>query len=82
MSTVLQTTEVSVAKSRSPLVFETHGPDMDPRFDRYLVLRGQDAFHVGNVCDTCEFFFERLDSPSDNVSPEGSVRRGRPRSRW
>ncbi len=75
MSTLLQTTEVSVAKSSSPLVFETRGPDMNPRFDRYLVLRGEDAFHVGNVCDTCEFFFERLESPSDKVSPAGVAAR-------
>ncbi len=75
MSTLLQTTEVSVTNSMSPLAFDTRGPDMNPRFDRYLVLRGEDAFHIGNVCDTCEFFFERLENHSDKVSPKGVAAR-------
>jgi len=28
-------------------------------FDRYLTVDGQKAYHIGNLCDTCEFFFER-----------------------
>src|SRR6266536_2040208 len=75
MSSLIQTREVSVAESRSPLVFERRGPEMNPGFDRYLMLRGERAFHVGNVCDTCEFFFERLDGASDKVSPEGVAAR-------
>lgn len=75
MSSLLQTREVSVAESRSPLAFERRGPKMNPGFDRYLLLRGERAFHVGNVCDTCEFFFERLDGASDKVSPEGVAAR-------
>lgn len=75
MSSLLQTREVSVAKSRSPLAFERRGPETNPGFDRYVVLRGERAFHIGNVCDTCEFFFERLDGASDKASPEGVAAR-------
>ena len=75
MTVLLETAAVSVTKSRSPLAFETRGPDMNPKFDRYLVLRGADAFHVGNVCDTCEFFFERLHDAATSVSAEAVAAR-------
>jgi hypothetical protein len=37
-------------------------------FSRYLTLDGEPAFHIGNICGTCEFLFERLQGASDKVS--------------
>lgn len=69
MSALVETREFYVAESSSSLAFERIGPETNPGFDRYLTLGGQRAYHVGNVCDTCEFFFERLEGANDKVSP-------------
>ncbi|MCB9949967.1 MAG: hypothetical protein H6824_03200 [Planctomycetaceae bacterium] len=29
-------------------------------WDRFISFEGQQLFHIGNVCGTCEFFFSRL----------------------
>lgn len=39
-------------------------------WDRFLTLDGKPAYHVGNVCDTCEFFFQRLDGATHSISAE------------
>lgn len=69
MSALVEASEFSVAESASPLSFERAGPEMNPGWDRFLVLKGRRAFHIGNVCDTCEFFFERLEGADEKVSP-------------
>lgn len=69
MSALIDTRTLHVAESSSPLTFERAGPQGNPDFDRYLLLRGKRAYHVGNRCDTCAFFFERLDGANEKVSP-------------
>ena len=41
-----------------------------PEWDRFLTLDGKPAYHIGNVCNTCEFFFERLDGATHSLSAE------------
>lgn len=69
MSVLIHTSSLAVADATSPLAFERVGPESNPGFDRYLTLEGRRAFHVGNICDTCEFLFERLEGANDKVSP-------------
>jgi hypothetical protein len=38
-------------------------------WDRYLTLDGKRAYHIGNICNTCAFFFERLEGANQSVSP-------------
>lgn len=59
---------VEVTKSASRIRFERKGPSMNPSFDRYLLIDEERAFHVGNVCDTCAFLFERLGGATTRVS--------------
>lgn len=54
----------SIKNSASILAFETAGGD----WDRYITIEGRKAFHIGNICGTCEFFFERLDGASQGIS--------------
>ena len=77
MSALLQTTDLAVPTSNSPLAFRRAGTG-DPGFNRYLMLKGRRAFEIGNICDTCTFLFQRLDGANEKVSPGlgTSLRRG------
>jgi len=59
----------SIKNSDSIISFETAGGD----WDRYITIEGEKAFHIGNVCGTCEFFFERLEGANganQEISPK------------
>ena len=51
-----------IAKSSSRLAFETAD-----RWDRYLTIDGRRAYHLGNVCGTCGFLFERMEGANNTV---------------
>jgi hypothetical protein len=40
-----------------------------PVWDRYLTIEGKRAYHIGNICGTCSFFFERLEGANQSISP-------------
>ena len=40
--------------------FETEGGGHTQRWHRFLTLDGKRAYEIGNVCGTCEFYFEKL----------------------
>jgi hypothetical protein len=70
MSALVETRKFFAAGTSSRIALRRSGPEAYPGFDRYLLLDERRAYHVGNVCDTCEFFFERLEGADDKVSPE------------
>lgn len=59
----------SIRNSESILAFATAGGGHWEAWDRYLTIDGEKAFHIGNICGTCEFFFERLEGANQGVSP-------------
>ena len=60
---------VTVKNSQSLLAFETTGTKSWKVWDRFLTVEGKPAYHIGNICGTCEFFFERLEGANQSVSP-------------
>lgn len=64
---------ISIAESQSPLAFATEGGGSWDKWDRYLLLDGKKAYHIGNICGTCTFFFERLSGANASVNPSGIV---------
>ena len=40
---------------------------------RHLLLDGKEALALGGSCDTCPFFFERLEGANETVSPAAAV---------
>lgn len=66
---LLDTSERTIEKSQSPLQFLPEDSPLS-QWDRYLAINGQRAFHIGNVCGTCEFFFERMEGATQGVSPQ------------
>ena len=69
MSDLLATTKISVEKSNSIIAFTTTGNANWKVWDRFLTIEGKPAYHIGNVCDTCQFFFERLEGANQKISP-------------
>lgn len=59
-----------IKNSNSILAFEKSGGGGLDEWDRYITIDGKKAFHIGNVCGTCEFFFERLEGANQGISSE------------
>lgn len=67
MSISTFTLGLDITNSNSPLSFETSGGGSWPVWHRYISLNGQPAFEIGNICNTCEFFFERKEGANAKV---------------
>ena len=57
----------------SPVGFETEGGGHWEVWDRYLTLDGKRAYHIGNICNTCTFFFKRLDGANRSLEEAQAV---------
>ena len=63
-----------VIDSDSPRIsFGTTGSESWPQWDRYLLIDGEQVYHVGNICGTCDFFFEKRPHASEIGSDELSA---------
>lgn len=58
---LLDKTKVLVEDSKSIIAFQTEGGGSWPVWDRYITINGKKAYHIGNVCGTCLFFFKQLE---------------------
>lgn len=58
----------TVTESRSPVAFATTGGGHWKVWDRFLTINGVHAYHIGNICGTCAFFFERLDGANTVIN--------------
>ncbi|BBE51625.1 hypothetical protein OYT1_ch2100 [Ferriphaselus amnicola] len=67
---LFETSELEVSGSSSIIGFTTEGGGNWKVWDRYLTIDGKKAFHIGNVCETCSFFFERLEGANKSVNSE------------
>jgi len=61
--------KIVVRDSKSPIAFSTKGSGAWKVWDRFITIEGKDAFHVGNVCGTCSFFFQRLEGANQSLNP-------------
>lgn len=59
---------ITVANSASIIGFEKSGSESWPVWDRYLTIENKRAYHMGNICGTCAFLFERLEGANRNIS--------------
>jgi hypothetical protein len=69
MSRIRDSRQITIRGSQSPLTFATEGGELWKEWDRYLLLDGKKAYHIGNICGTCSFFFERLGGANASVNP-------------
>jgi len=70
LNRIISKTNWKIEKSESIIGFQTTGGGDWEVWDRYLTIDGEKAYHIGNVCGTCSFFFERLGGANKSVSPK------------
>ena len=51
--------DIEIKKSNSKLGFSTTGGTNWQIWDRFITYEKQPLFHIGNICGTCNFFFNR-----------------------
>lgn len=71
MKRLLDKRTTKVVSSNSPLKFETTGGSEG--WDRFIAFDGQNIYHIGNVCGTCSFFFERLIDCQKSINPNETI---------
>ena len=69
MSKLVTATETTSAAAKSRIGFATEGGGQWAEWDRFITLDGKRAYHIGNICGTCAFVFERLPGANDKLSP-------------
>jgi len=57
----------SVVNSGSAIALIKEGRGAWPEWDRYLTIDGQRAYHLGNICRTCSFLFERMSGANAGI---------------
>lgn len=67
MARIIEQSKVSVSTSGSVVDFATTGGGAWPEWDRYLTVNGQQAYHLGNICGTCSFLFERMSGANAGI---------------
>lgn len=76
----LLATEARHIHNRQPIItFPTTGGDSWKVWSRYLAIRGESVFEIGNICGTCEYWFRRLDPkalPIDISEIDGRLSEG------
>lgn len=61
---------ISLGSPTSALGFARKGGGQWTEGDRFLTLDGKPAYHLGNICNTCSFMFERLDGANRSLTAE------------
>src|SRR5690554_4249641 len=73
MKRLLNKRTTKIVSSTSPLTFETTGGGSWKVWDRFIAVNGQNIYHIGNVCGTCSFFFEKLIDNKKSINPKETI---------
>lgn len=73
MMAPLDPTILPLGSAESVLGFARVGGGGWPEWYRFLTIEGNNAFEIGNICDTCPFYFQRLEGAPETISPEELV---------
>lgn len=60
--------KIKIEKTKSIISFDYKGNGSVNVWDRFLMIENKPAYHIGNVCGTCSFFFERLEGANKSFS--------------
>ena len=60
---------MNIQSENSPLNFETTGDSSWKIWDRFISVNGENIYHIGNICGTCIFFFEKLKDKDKIINP-------------
>jgi len=70
---LLQVKRIEIKTSNSIISFQTTGGGAWKEWDRFITIEGKKAYHIGNICGTCNFFFERLEGANQKVSQKAVI---------
>lgn len=73
MKRLLNKRTTKIVSSSSPLTFETTGGSSWAVWDRFIAVKGQNIYHIGNICGTCSFFFEKLIDRKISINPKETI---------
>ncbi len=73
MKRLLDKRTTEIVSSNSPITFETTGSDMWKVWDRFIAVNGKNIYHIGNICGTCSFFFEKLVDNKNSIKPKETI---------
>lgn len=65
---LLQHKKTELKSSDSIISFQTTGAGSWKEWDRFICIEGKKAYHIGNICGTCNYFFERLEGANQKIS--------------
>jgi hypothetical protein len=65
--------KVKIESSVSPLTFETTGGSSWKVWDRFIAVNKEKIYHIGNICGTCRFFFNRLMDSKEVWEPKQQI---------
>lgn len=67
MVRLLERLDLQTGSDHSRISLETQGGGAWAVWDRYLAVDGKRAYHLGNICSTCAFLFQRLEGANTSV---------------
>jgi hypothetical protein len=70
---ILDHAAMTTGTTRSRIGFATEGGGAWKVWDRFLTVDGKRAYHLGNICQTCQFLFERLDGANTSINVETAI---------
>lgn len=73
MTRILHKDKFKISKSKSIVSFDKKGSENWKVWHRYISIDGKPAYEIGNICDTCSFYFERLEGANQSVHPTDLV---------
>ena len=63
---IIEQKNIGIKNSNSELGFDTTGGTHWEVWDRFLTYKNKPLFHIGNICGTCNFFFNKKEIKIDN----------------
>ncbi|HTT22294.1 MAG TPA: hypothetical protein VMG82_25425 [Candidatus Sulfotelmatobacter sp.] len=73
MLQIIDRAAITTGTTNSRIGFATEGGGAHKIWDRYLTVDGKRAYHLGNICQTCRFLFERLDGANKSINIDSAV---------
>ena len=65
--------DISITNSKSSISFDKKGGGNWPIWHRYISIEGKPAYEIGNICGTCQFYFERLEGANKSINPIDAI---------
>lgn len=73
MTRILQTEYIEITDSKTIVSFDKKGGGAWEVWHRLISIDGKPAYEIGNICNTCSYYFERLEGANQSIHPDNLV---------